>query len=84
MIFDEVEVACQLVWNSRSQTVSGLVMTNKDLSSLTDVYRILEQPADFIHFAISMAGFNQQLQHSWPIFYMLRISRWKVHLCMPL
>lgn len=44
LIFDEVKVACQLVWNSRSQTLSGLAMTSKDLSSLNDVYRILEQP----------------------------------------
>ena len=36
---------CQSVWNSRSQTLSGLAMTNKDLSSLTDVYcTYLEQP----------------------------------------
>lgn len=44
LIFDEVKVACQLIWNSRSQTLSGLAMTSKDLSSLNDVYRILEQP----------------------------------------
>lgn len=44
LIFDEVKVACQLIWNSRSQTLSGLAMTSKDLSSLNDVYRILQQP----------------------------------------
>ena len=44
LIFDEVKVACQLIWNSRSQTLSGLAMTSKDLSSLNDVYCILEQP----------------------------------------
>ena len=43
LIFDEVKVACQLVWNSRSQTLSGLAMTSKDLSSLNDIYRILDQ-----------------------------------------
>ena len=44
MIFDEVKVACQLVWNSRNQKLSGLAMTNRDLGSLNDVYCILEQP----------------------------------------
>lgn len=43
IIFDEVKVACQLMWNSRSQTLSGLAMTNKDLSLLNDIYRILEE-----------------------------------------
>ena len=44
LIFDEVKVACQLIWNSRNQKLSGLAMTNKDLSSLNDIYRILKQP----------------------------------------
>ena len=30
LIFDEVKVACQLIWKSRSQTLSGLAMTSKD------------------------------------------------------
>lgn len=58
LIFDEVKVACQLIWNSRSQTLSGLAMTSKDLSSLNDVYRILLAQANIIHFAIFVAGFN--------------------------
>ena len=29
LIFDEVKVACQLVWNSRNQKLSGLAMTKK-------------------------------------------------------
>ena len=37
-------MACQLIWNSKSQTLSGLAMTSKDLSSLNDAYHILEQP----------------------------------------
>jgi len=44
LVFDEVKVACQLMWNSRSQTLTGLAMTSKDLSSLTDVYQVLQTP----------------------------------------
>ena len=44
LIFDEVKVACQLVWNSRNQKLSGLAMTEKDLPSLNDVYRMLLEP----------------------------------------
>ena len=44
LVFDEVKVACQLMWNSRSQTLTGLAMTSKDLSSLIDVYQLLQTP----------------------------------------
>ena len=44
LIFDEVKVACQLIWNSRSQKLSGLCMTHQDLSSLNDIYQLLQQP----------------------------------------
>ena len=44
LVFDKVKVACQLMWNSRSQTLTGLAMTSKDLSSLTDVYQLLQTP----------------------------------------
>lgn len=44
VIFDEVKVACQLMWNSRNQKLSGLAMTSKDLCSLNDIYRFLQQP----------------------------------------
>ena len=38
VIFDEVKVASQLMWNSRSHQLMGLAMTHKDLPSLDDVY----------------------------------------------
>ena len=44
LVFDEVKVACQLMWNSRNNALSGLAMTNKDLMSLTDVYQLLQAP----------------------------------------
>ena len=44
LVFDEVKVACQLMWNSRNQTLTGLAMTSKDMSSLTDVYQLLQTP----------------------------------------
>ena len=44
LIFDEVKVACQIMWNSRNQTLSGLAMTSKDMSSLVDVYELLQTP----------------------------------------
>ena len=44
LVFDEVKVACQLMWNLRNNTLSGLAMTSKDLTSLTDVYQLLQAP----------------------------------------
>ena len=44
LVFDEVKVACQLMWNSRRQTLSGLAMTTDDMASLTDVYQLLQKP----------------------------------------
>ena len=41
LIFDEVKVISRLMWNSRSQTVIGLSMTQKDQSSLADIYQVL-------------------------------------------
>jgi len=37
-------VACQLMWNSRSHQLMGLAMTSDDLSSLNDVYKMLQDP----------------------------------------
>ena len=44
LIFDEVKVACQLLWNSRSQQLLGLSMTTADMSSLNDIYKVLKDP----------------------------------------
>lgn len=44
LIFDEVKVACQLVWNSRSHQLMGLAMNSKDLASLNDIYKVLKCP----------------------------------------
>jgi len=38
LIFDEVKVACQLMWNSRSQKLMGLAMTHDEQASLLDIY----------------------------------------------
>ena len=43
LVFDEVKVACQLMRNSRNQTLSGLAMTADDMSSLIDVYHLLQK-----------------------------------------
>ena len=43
LIFDEVKVACQLLWNSQSHQLMRLAMTHADLSSLNDIYRILQK-----------------------------------------
>jgi len=44
LVFEEVKVACRLMWNSRSQTLSGLAMTTDDMASLTNVYHLLQKP----------------------------------------
>ena len=44
LLFDEVEVACQLMWNSRSHQLLGLAMTPEDLCLLNDIYKILHNP----------------------------------------
>ena len=41
-IFDEVKVACQLMWNSRNNQLMGMAMTMTDLASLIDIYAILQ------------------------------------------
>ena len=41
LIFDEVKVVNRLMWNSRSQTLIGVAMDHKELSSLADVYQLL-------------------------------------------
>ena len=42
LIFDEVKVACQLMWNSRNNRLMGLAMTPQDMSSLNDIYTLLQ------------------------------------------
>ena len=42
LIFDEVKVACQLMWNSRNNKLMGLAMTSRELTSLNDVYTLLQ------------------------------------------
>jgi len=46
LIFDEVKVACQLLWNSRSNTLMRLAMTSNDQASLNNVYKLLKDPND--------------------------------------
>ena len=46
LIFDEVKVACQLMWNSRSNQLIGLAMTPQDLASLNDLYALLKNPEE--------------------------------------
>ena len=43
LIFDEVKVACQLMWNSRNNRLMGLAMTPQDISSLNDIYTLLQK-----------------------------------------
>ena len=42
LIFDEVKVACQLMWNSWNNQLMGLAMTPTDLASLNDIYLLLQ------------------------------------------
>jgi len=44
LIFEEVKVACQLMWNSRNHQLMGLAMNPKDMASLNDIYKILKDP----------------------------------------
>jgi hypothetical protein len=41
-IFDEVEVVCRLMWNSRCQKIVGLAMLSDDLASLQDIYQLID------------------------------------------
>ena len=40
LIFDEVKVACQLLWNLGNHKLMGLALTPGDLSSLKDIYQV--------------------------------------------
>ena len=42
LVFDEVKVACELMWNSRNNRLMRLAMTSKDLASLNDIYTLLK------------------------------------------
>ena len=44
LVFNEVKVPCQLMLNSRNQTLSGLAMTADDMYSLIDIYELLQKP----------------------------------------
>lgn len=41
LIFDEVKVINQLMWNSRSQKMIGICMSHLDQSSLADIYQVM-------------------------------------------
>ena len=41
LIFDEVKVINQLMWNSRSQKLIGICMSHLDQSSLADIYQVM-------------------------------------------
>ena len=43
LIFDEVKVISRLMWNSRSQKIIGLAMSPVDMSSLQDVYQLVNE-----------------------------------------
>ena len=42
LIFDEVNVAMKIHWNSRDDTLIGYAMTRDEMSSLRDVYELLD------------------------------------------
>jgi len=56
--FDEVKVACQLMWNSRNHQLMGLVMNPKDMASLNDIYKILKDP-ELTRHRISCSSFGE-------------------------
>ena len=43
LIFDEVKVISRLMWNSRSQKITGLAMSPDDMSSLHDAYQLVDE-----------------------------------------
>ena len=47
LIFDEVKVVSGLIWNSRNQCIIGLAMTEKDQSTLHDVFNPCPQTSMF-------------------------------------
>ena len=42
VIFDEVKVVCQLMWNSRNNQLMGLVMTHQEQALLLDIYKYID------------------------------------------
>lgn len=45
LIFDEVKVISKVLWNSRSQEIYGLAMTNEDMCSLYDIFEHMDDNA---------------------------------------
>ena len=80
LVFDEVKVTCQLMWNSRNQTLSGNdcrwhVLTDWCLPLAVEASRCC---TDQLYPPIFMARFDQYLWHYWSVFYFSRICRLEV------
>ena len=43
LIFDEVKVISRLMWNWRSQRIIGLAMGPEEMSSMHDVYQVVDE-----------------------------------------
>ena len=46
-IFDEVKVGMKLQWNSSNDNLVGYAMSREEMSSLSDVYEVLEDDFRF-------------------------------------
>ena len=55
------------MWNSRNQTLTGLAMTSKDISSLVDVYQILQSPKNLAQTAYILQFLWHDLTSSYNI-----------------
>ena len=75
LIFNEVKVISQLMWNSRSQTIVGLAMTTYDQASPHDVYQLFDKDKatdQTLNNAVFMERLDIFLRHCWTTLHQLR------------
>ena len=56
LIFDEVKVACQLMWNSRSNKLIGLAMSHKEQASLLNIYKYINNTEEQTSYILQFFG----------------------------
>ena len=74
LIFDEVKVQGKVIWNSKNNQILGLAMASQDLSSLHDIFCVLDEEE-------KIQKTNYILQFVWRdvtwLVYMMPCSCWQ-------
>ena len=78
LLFDEVKMACQLIWKLWNCQLMGLIMTSQDMASLNDIYKIQEltkHPIFYSSYGGTVQTIMTLLVHTSPV-----LLWWKINL----